>query len=347
MTNTAKHIRRGDPDTKSEAYPPGAELNLPLTLTLTGANGMKGSQCMWFHTGDCDISDPKTGEELGKIMPCLGGITCIHDTSRGETWSIGPDALWYLYQHYRAQLDEAYVERMKRDDSVRKKWHNRVDRKRSKKQKAAKTKVAEDRAKGDRQREKELAREPAVKAPEAIPEPVDEPKPYPRGATPSALHPALHALEEANRAAAAELGIHLGPGDNPGNLLDRYLSDPDGTMANMTKEVNQSISGDPDLLYTVDYNGWLSPGGEFAPCLYGNHISAAHKLASDEARNAHNGNAEHALEQTGWAKVTKGEWEWVQRPTEAQRNYILSWYMDRKLKIDEEMPDDKRVDLED
>jgi len=341
--NTAKRVRRGDPNAKSEAYPPGAELNLPLTWTLTGADGMKGSQCMWFHTGDCEISDPKTGEPLGAIMPGMGGIISIRDTPRGETWSIGPDVLWYMYQHYRAQLDGAYVERMKQDDRERKKWHDTVDRKRRSKQQKAETKVAKNRARKDRQRVKE----PAVKAPKAIPEPVDEPKPYPRGATPSALHSALHALEEVNRAAAAELGIHLGPGDNTGDLLDRYLADPDGTMANMTKEVNQSISGDPDLLYTIFYNGWLSPGGEFAPCLYGNHIPAAHKLASAEERDAHNGNAEHALEQTGWAKVTKGKWEWVQRPTEAQRNYILSWYMDRKLKIDEEMPDDKRVDLED
>jgi hypothetical protein len=345
MASTAKKLHEGDPDFKSEAYPPSAELPIPTVWTLTSANDMKGPMSTWFHTGDCEVSDPVTGEHLGAIMPGLGGVISVNDSTRGETWSIGPDVLWYLYQHYRAQLDEAYVERMKKDDTARQKWQDAKDKKseaRDKRRRAKEKKAEAARRKRERAAEKRLKAEQKKRAAQKA---AEEPPQRPLGSTHAALDPALNALQEANRRAAASLGIDVGP--STGSLIDRYLRDPDGTMADMTKAASQHIHGDADELYAEDFNGWLSPEGKFHSCPYGNHISKAHELVTEALLEAHEHNAERALELTGWAKLTKGDWAWEKLPTGAQRNYILSWFMDHDRNPKVELDAQQQEDLED
>jgi len=124
--------------------------------------------------------------------------------------------------------------------------------------------------------------------------------------------------------------------------LDAYLKDPEGTTSKLCKGA-AIMTGTAPILTTADFNGWLSPSGEFQKCEYGLHSSNAHKIA--EALGMASGNSEFQIEQVGWAKLSKGEWYWQGHLLPAQLRRIRGWYADQ----DREVPKgvEKKLSLED
>lgn len=147
------------------------------------------------------------------------------------------------------------------------------------------------------------------------------------------------AVAVADHTPEPSLGPIVGPLAAGGALLDAYLADPDGTMARLTKNMNRSITGDDEKMYTLEFNGWLNRYARFTGCLYGLHATAAHELAKANKLESKEipGNDERALEEAGWAKLTKGQWYWdpTTKLTQRQQKYIAAWCTDHGMKAPE------------
>ena len=81
------------------------ELTLSLPCRTTMADNGKGGKegFMEFFFGNCVVSDPETGEELGSIKGGLSGSVWIMRKDDERTWRIGADDIWYAFEKALSQ----------------------------------------------------------------------------------------------------------------------------------------------------------------------------------------------------------------------------------------------------